>query len=996
MNVFLFLLMAGVLAWFWRRIDHLEWRVAQFEEAQGVYLYPETRAAPAEAGPQAEVESDIPDEPAADIGREQDLPKAAQPLLRGTPQPATEPPLEESNREPDPPAEPTYETPEHFDAAEEPQPETSRRFSFAFEDLFGRLLPIWAGGITLAVAGFFLIRYSIENGWITESVRVALGFLFGLGLLGVAEAAYRQAARISDPRVAQALAGAGLATLYGSFYMAGELYGLIGSGLAFVGLAGVTAAAIALSFRFGLPSAILGLVGGFAAPLLISSENPNLPLLTAYLGLVTAGLVMTGERQKRAWLGIIALFIGIGWGALMLLTGGGSIAELLALGSYFIVLGAILPSVAGRTLDATPIRLIASAFAAWEMAWLVNSAGHTPLAWSLYLLLAGALAFFGWQQPKMREASAIAGATAVFLALFWNDPSAYGYPPVAAALAAIFAGVPLAQIWRGEARRLDIAMLCGIPLALIGVSYFHYGLFTQSGMEWGLALSALALGTFPALASWKLWASEEGPLAPRCNASLASAAVMAFIAGLLATPIWAAPLVAATVTAGLAALLMRHRGETASVMLWISAMVTLVALLANPPIIDEMSQLIGLGDDGIAWQAILRWAAALGGFLALMTIDRSTIGTRIAEALAALVAYGLLAQILPSQWLAWTTALAVLALAWRWPERTGAQAAWLGVLVLWASAPLLAWLDGAVMALTGEPMLVRDVATPVAAARYLAPLVAALGAIWFAAAKRARNWAGIPATLFAFTAMVLVHTFYKQVFGLIGPNAFNTLGMIERTVWEGLLIGLGLLLAQAPFGKEWLRRLAPLPIALGLAHFAIFTLLWHNPLWTAQAVGPLPIANWLLFAYALAAAAIIWLRGKVVDEFAPLRPVADTAIMALVSLWALSSLRHIFSGTILIVEPMTQGEDLLRSLLGIVLAIGFLLWGARTGERTWRIGSLVFILLAVLKVFLFDASGLEGLARIASFMALGFSLIGIGWFYSKQLRKPEALPASGN
>jgi uncharacterized membrane protein len=38
---------------------------------------------------------------------------------------------------------------------------------------------------------------------------------------------------------------------------------------------------------------------------------------------------------------------------------------------------------------------------------------------------------------------------------------------------------------------------------------------------------------------------------------------------------------------------------------------------------------------------------------------------------------------------------------------------------------------------------------------------------------------------------------------------------------------------------------------------------------------------------------------------------------------------------------------------------------------------------AVAKVFLLDASGLEGLMRIASFIALGLSLIGIGWLYSR-------------
>ena len=80
-----------------------------------------------------------------------------------------------------------------------------------------------------------------------------------------------------------------------------------------------------------------------------------------------------------------------------------------------------------------------------------------------------------------------------------------------------------------------------------------------------------------------------------------------------------------------------------------------------------------------------------------------------------------------------------------------------------------------------------------------------------------------------------------------------------------------------------------------------------------------------------------------------------------------------------------DAEDILRSILAIGLAIGFLLWGIRSEQRDWRIASLVLILLAVCKVFFFDASGLEGLTRIGSFVALGFSLIGIGWLYSRQL-----------
>ena len=43
------------------------------------------------------------------------------------------------------------------------------------------------------------------------------------------------------------------------------------------------------------------------------------------------------------------------------------------------------------------------------------------------------------------------------------------------------------------------------------------------------------------------------------------------------------------------------------------------------------------------------------------------------------------------------------------------------------------------------------------------------------------------------------------------------------------------------------------------------------------------------------------------------------------------------------------------------------------------------MLAAVGKVFIHDAAGLDGLARIASFVALGLSLIGVGWLYAKYL-----------
>jgi len=117
--------------------------------------------------------------------------------------------------------------------------------------------------------------------------------------------------------------------------------------------------------------------------------------------------------------------------------------------------------------------------------------------------------------------------------------------------------------------------------------------------------------------------------------------------------------------------------------------------------------------------------------------------------------------------------------------------------------------------------------------------------------------------------------------------------------------------------------------------------------------------------------------------------MVEPAAMLLIAMLGLTLLRQVFAGSIMPPVPMSGTEDLLRSLLGIVLAGAFLAWGAKTGKRSWRIGSMVLMVIAVLKVFLIDAAGLEGLLRIGSFMALGFSLIAIGWVYSKLLTKPD-------
>jgi len=52
-----------------------------------------------------------------------------------------------------------------------------------FEERIGTRWVVWIGGLTLALGGFFMVRYSIEAGLLGPGVRTTLGGLFALALL---------------------------------------------------------------------------------------------------------------------------------------------------------------------------------------------------------------------------------------------------------------------------------------------------------------------------------------------------------------------------------------------------------------------------------------------------------------------------------------------------------------------------------------------------------------------------------------------------------------------------------------------------------------------------------------------------------------------------------------------------------------------------------------------------------------------------------------------
>lgn len=179
-------------------------------------------------------------------------------------------------------------------------------------------LPIWIGGIALAFAGFFLVKYSIEAGLLSPLVRVMLGGILGLGLVLSGQQIYQKASTRTTLQIGQSLTGAGLAVLYGSLYAATSLYHILPNFLGFVGMIFTTGLAILLSLRQGQPIAFLGLLGGFLTPTMVSAESPSVINLFSYLYILFAALIFLARFKNWGWLWPLAALGAYAWVVLWL------------------------------------------------------------------------------------------------------------------------------------------------------------------------------------------------------------------------------------------------------------------------------------------------------------------------------------------------------------------------------------------------------------------------------------------------------------------------------------------------------------------------------------------------------------------------------------------------------------------------------------------------------------------------------------------------------
>ncbi|HEV2799899.1 MAG TPA: DUF2339 domain-containing protein [Pyrinomonadaceae bacterium] len=183
-----------------------------------------------------------------------------------------------------------------------------------FEQLIGGGLFKWVGVVFVALAVGFFLKIALDREWIGERGQVLLGALAGVGLLALAERLRARGYR----SYAYVLSGGGVLILYLTVYAARVFYELIEVIPAFVLMVAVTTTAVLLAARYNAYAiAVLGLIGGFMTPALLSTGVDNQIGLFGYVALLNAGVLALAYFRRWRSLNHLAFYATVltfaGW-----------------------------------------------------------------------------------------------------------------------------------------------------------------------------------------------------------------------------------------------------------------------------------------------------------------------------------------------------------------------------------------------------------------------------------------------------------------------------------------------------------------------------------------------------------------------------------------------------------------------------------------------------------------------------------------------------------
>jgi uncharacterized membrane protein len=783
---------------------------------------------------------------------------------------------------------------------------------------------VWLGAVAIALGGTFFVKYAVDQGWFGPAIRVTFGFLFGITLALGGEwlrrrPLQRAVAAVRPNYVPPALTAAGVFTAFASIYAAYGLHHLLAPLLAFAGLAAVALVAVGLSLLQGWFVALLGLVGAFLTPALVTSPDLSAWALFGYLLVILVACLAVVRYQAWWWLAFAAL-AGAAWWPVLWIDVNWNAADALPVGLYLLLTaGAFLfvrhglarPEGPESWLDEMRATAVpewigwAGALAVTALLFLmVQRADHGAASLVFVGLLAALYLFVGRREPVFDGLFVAAAVLTLALMATWQLPPEVTEAP------------PLFKFGAEERGTLPGAPL--VPPEL--------GAFTTALLAFG---GLFGVGGFIAL-----WGAKR----PAMWAGVSAAAPVL----LLAIAYWR--IVDFRVDLG-----------WAIVALALAAVSLLAAArVENHRRAEGLSSSLGF------------YAAAVVAFVSLgvtMTLQQAWLTVALSVQLPALAWIGRRVSVRSIQAIAAIVATVVLV-------RLVLNYNVLGYPL--GTRPLFSW----VVYGYGIPAVMFFWAARLFRDKDAGPLVTLLQAGGLAFA-------------------VLLVSLQVRVFvaGSLGSLHY---GLLEQSLQSAAWFSIGYVLAvhhresahPVSFYGSWIL----LGVAVG--QVVLLQLGLSNPVLTRDPVGDYPLVNLLFLAYAVPAAFAfrfaVELRGA-----ASVWPSRGFAALGFVLVFAYLSLEvtRAFQGPVLSLARQSDAEFYAYSLAWLVYAGVLLALGIYRKESALRYASLVVLLVTVVKVFVFDMGDSTGLYRVASFLGLGLSLVGIGYLYQRFVfQRPAAKP----
>ncbi|MDW7691247.1 DUF2339 domain-containing protein [Flammeovirgaceae bacterium SG7u.111] len=173
---------------------------------------------------------------------------------------------------------------------------------FIGENLINKL------GILITVIGVGIgAKYSIEHELISPLTRIILGYFAGLGLLGFGIKLKKKYESYSAVLVSGAMA-----IMYFITFAAYSFYGLIPQEMTFALMVVFTAFTVVAALNYNKQViALIGLVGAYAVPFLLSDGSGKVAVLFSYMAIINVGILIIAF--KKYWKPLYYSAFGLTW-----------------------------------------------------------------------------------------------------------------------------------------------------------------------------------------------------------------------------------------------------------------------------------------------------------------------------------------------------------------------------------------------------------------------------------------------------------------------------------------------------------------------------------------------------------------------------------------------------------------------------------------------------------------------------------------------------------